>query len=237
MRILLIEDDIFWRTELIMLLEELAYDDLHICKELTTCKHFLDLNLPDLIIADVLIGDSPIFDILNKDDIRQIPILFMTVSEDEQFFRLSKKFPKSLYLIKPFHKISLKACIENLLLLKSDTVNPSNKQTSNQSIIVRGQYREKIAIPIENIVYVRSELAYCIIKTEKSQFALKYALEKLYVDFNPYFLRPHRSYIINKNFIQKVDIRKKIIKVVNTDIPIGRLYKTNVLDYVNSTKF
>ncbi|MBK8684426.1 MAG: hypothetical protein IPN26_05255 [Bacteroidetes bacterium] len=50
-------------------------------------------------------------------------------------------------------------------------------------------------------------------------------------------MRPHRSYIINKNFIQKVDIRKKIIKVVNTDIPIGRLYRTNVLDYVNSTKF
>jgi DNA-binding LytR/AlgR family response regulator len=50
-----------------------------------------------------------------------------------------------------------------------------------------------------------------------------------------YFMRIHRSYIVNLTKIQEVN-KNRVIMAANTDLPIGDIYKETFQTYLN-TKF
>jgi len=235
MKILLIEDDVFWRSEILMYLDELNYDDLHVCKNATNFMNYLSTNTPDIIIADIILGNDIIFDSLDQELIKNIPIIFITTSVDTQFYEMSKNYPISFYLIKPFHKISLKASIETLIQKTNLKSEQKNTQPIN-SITVRGQYQEKIELSIDKIVFIRSKLAYCMIKTLHAQYVLKYSLQKFEKEFEQFFLKSHRAYLTNKIYIQKIDFRKMCIHTIVGEVPISRSYKNSVMKYYNETQ-
>ena len=60
-------------------------------------------------------------------------------------------------------------------------------------------------------------------------------MKKMEESLPNYFMRIHRSYIINLTRIQEVN-KNRVVLDENTDIPIGDLYKDAFLTYLN-TKF
>ena len=226
--ILIIEDDAIWQSKLDEILFQFNYSNLHFCSELLEADLFLKKQTPDLIIADILIGKNYVFDILNNEKYAQIPILFMTASTDIELYNHSKLFPEAMYLVKPFHAISVKAAIDKLI---QNEQKPVDKK--QYGITVRGIYNEKIFLDVHNIVYVKSEWNYCVIKTPKNQFALKTNLIKLMHALGPQMIRIHRSYIINTTYIQKINLSQMTIKIENVILPIGRRNKPNVEEYLN----
>lgn len=230
--ILIIEDDAKWQRKLDKILVQFNYRNLHYCSDILEANLFLKKQTPALIIADIFIGKNYVFDILNNEKCAQIPILFITASTDIELYNMTKLFPTAMYLVKPFHPISVKAAIDKL-------IRPEKKPVENKEygITVRGIYNEKIFLDVHNIVYVKSESNYSIIKTPKNQFALKTNLIKLMLALGPQMIRIHRSYIINTTYIQKVNLSQMTIKLKieleNVILPIGRSNKSHVLEYLN----
>jgi len=153
MQILLIEDDILWQTKIEMLLSEMD-PTWSICTadSIDKANLHLESTIPDMIIADILIGSQTIFRLFDNEICIHIPTVFITISEDEIFYNHSKTFPDSHYLIKPFHKLSLQSAVEKTML------NHKRRLSRNaKGITVRGIHNEKIDLKVHEIVYIESK--------------------------------------------------------------------------------
>jgi two-component system response regulator LytT len=228
MDILLIEDDIFWQTKM----EKELYNIEPSWKttsvnNLDKAKEYLSNTIPDIIIADVLIGNETIFNLFDNETYKNIPVVFMTASEDEMLYDHSKEYTDSIYLVKPFHKICLKSAIENTMLIYKRRLSRNAK-----GISVRGIHNEKIELKVHEIVAVESVKNYCIIKTSKNQYALKVSLSKILEDMKPTLIQIHKTYLVNKEFITKLNLSKQTVQTSIGVLPIGRKYKENILNYM-----
>lgn len=232
MFLLIIEDDIFWYTKLEMMLYEIDASWTITCVEnLAKAKLYLEDTIPDIIIADILLGNQTVFSLFENEDYRQIPVIFMTASDDELFYNHSKDILDSFYLIKPFHKLSLKSAIDK-------TIAQSKRRLSRNAkgLSVRGARNEKIDLKVQDIVSIESEKNYCIIKTVKNQYAMRASLTQLLQELEPELLQIHKTYLVNKKHITKVSITKSEVWTEIGSLPIGRKYKSNVMEYLTENK-
>jgi DNA-binding LytR/AlgR family response regulator len=225
--ILIIEDDRKWKCKLDEILFQFNYSNLHFCSALEV-ELFLKKEIPELIIVDLKMGENHIFETLKKDNYNKIPILFVTATTNIELYNSTKLFSNTSYLVKPFHPISMKAAMDRLI---GNELIPIEKK--QYGITVRGIFNEKIFLDVNNIVSVKSEWNYCVIKTPKNQFALKTNLIKLMLALGEQMIRTHRSYIVNTKYIQKINLSKMTIKIENVILPIGRKNKANVEAYLN----
>lgn len=223
MKLLMIEDDPIWQSKIQQMLEELGYTDLEVYDSLIGAEQLIEASQPHLIISDVILGNSLIFDLFKNGAHTQLHFIFITTSESTSHYELSKKIPNSLYLVKPFHKISLAAAIDKL------SIN-INKALKIYGITVKGNQNERIYLPTEQIVYVKAELNYCIIKTKHNQFAIKKSLLTLINELGPQMLQIHRSVIVNKKQIDKIQLQNNEIITALGKLPVGRQYKQNVMN-------
>jgi response regulator of citrate/malate metabolism len=124
--ILIIEDDPTWQHKLNEILFQFNFSNLNFCSKIEEVDLFLKKQIPDLIIADILIIENYIFDILSNESFINIPILFVTASTDIELYNYTKIFSNTSYLVKPFHPISVKAAIDKLI---GDEKIPIEKKT------------------------------------------------------------------------------------------------------------
>lgn len=119
------------------------------------------------------------------------------------------------YLVKPFsYERFIKAV---------NRVREQISETNEESIFV---YADKTMhkLKVEEILYIKSELDYVSIVTEKEQLLFLDSLNNWEEKMQPYdFIRIHRSYIVNSKRIHKISPSK--VTVDTTDIPVGITYK------------
>lgn len=106
---------------------------------------------------------------------------------------------------------------------------------SSQTIeIEKGKLR--VRIPVQNIIFVKSEHVYSRIFFYNDQrilqrISLDKLLEQLPADK---FIRVHRSYLVNVDYVQKFNSTN--ILVGETVIPIGRTWRDKVLAVLHRLK-
>jgi hypothetical protein len=83
----------------------------------------------------------------------------------------------------------------------------------------------------EDILYVESEKKYCTVVTKQRKFVLRTALKTIAAQINgEHFVRVHRSYIVNSQHINSIDLQNLSILIGETKITIGRSYQAELLD-------
>ena len=84
----------------------------------------------------------------------------------------------------------------------------------------------------KDIIYVEALGDYVMLHAEQGDFKVHSTMKKM-VDRlkSPFFIRVHRSYIVRKERIEKIDI--DIIEVDKKLIPVGRSYKNNLFDAID----
>jgi DNA-binding LytR/AlgR family response regulator len=227
MKLLLIEDNPIWQTKLEMILVELNYCEIDLCENIEGAEKYLSHTIPDLIIADIVLGDELIFDLFKNDTHKHIPCLFVTSHEETELYQLSKEIPDSFFLIKPFHKLTVLSAIDKVLQHHKKLI-PLNQF----GVEVKGPYGEKIFLKPEQVVYSKSELNYCLIKTPKNQFLLKASLIHLKEKLGPDIIQIHKTYMVNKNYIKNIFLQKMKIETECGTLPIGRLFKAQIINFM-----
>lgn len=90
--------------------------------------------------------------------------------------------------------------------------------------------REHILIPISDITYIEALSRRIIIHTVDGNSIESYEqISSIYgriILENSFFIRPHKSYIVNRQYIDRYD--KSSITIGNISIPIGRSYRQNI---------
>lgn len=226
---IVIEDDISWQLKFEMILEEIGVTIKATCNTVDKAIDALKKEKPDFIIADILIGEQKVFDVFKSNkDFLNIPTVFATLSDVEADFNSAIEIKNHFYLVKPFHKLSLQSAIELVcrdVLTKYD--NPK------QSIIIKGNHNQKIEISLDKIIYIQQNQHYSKIVTPKQNFILKKSLTNLLKELNDNFLQIHRSYCVNKKYIQNFKPGLSALKIYNQELPIGFTFKEKVKDHLS----
>ncbi len=186
---------------------------------------FLDIEMPNLSGIDLV------------KTIENIPQFIFTTAYP-QYALDGFNLNATDYLVKPipFHRF-LKAVSRakdkhQLLLDSKVNLSPSGQHNlahSNNFIFVKSEY-ENIKIEVNEIKYIQGLKDYIkIYTTHSSKAILTLSSFKVILDKLPsQFLRVHRSYIVNINYIKALQKTKLVIDEIR--IPIGETFKKDVLN-------
>jgi DNA-binding LytR/AlgR family response regulator len=230
-KILVVEDEILIADNLCDTLEELGYEPMEPALNYTEALLQIKEELPNIAILDIQLGGAKTgIDLAQHiNDNFDFPFIFLTSNSDKQTIDNAKEVNPSSFLVKPFTKEELYSTIE--IVLSNFSKNTSNE---NDFMFVKkkGAFMK---VPFKEIIYIKSEHVYLdfILKDKKNQIvrgSLNEIIEKLPLNF----IRIHRSYIINLDFIQKIETSGVITN--NKILPISQKYKQELMKRMNFLK-
>ncbi len=90
-------------------------------------------------------------------------------------------------------------------------------------------------VPVEDVLYLQSELKYVNIVRKSSEIINIYKkLDEVEKNLSSVFLRIHKSYIVNSSFIKGVDkVNRTVVLKNNERLPISNSRYNSVIEYLN----
>ena len=139
------------------------------------------------------------------------------------------------YLLKPFGLQDFQRAA-NRLKERIAPANVSKPTPPDDTIFVKTEYRI-VKVKIADIRYVEamSEYLKLHVEGEAKPIITLLSMKKMEERLPDYFMRIHRSYIVNLNMIQEVN-KNRVIMDSETYLPIGDMYKETFQQYLD-TKF
>lgn len=226
--ILVVEDDPGIALEIEIIISELGYQFLGNPRSSVEAIKAIDLKKPDLIIMDIDLEDEmdgiTVAETINSIN---IPIIFITGIEDPSVFERAKNTFYNAYLIKPFHSLTLRSAIENAI---KNTQNSSNQTNEEKGILVKNGNRFQRLL-LEEILWIKVDGNYCYFFTVDKKYILKLSMKRVLalINMENKFVQVHRNHVIQKKMINNYNSKKEVTKINNVDIPVGRIYKDEVM--------
>ena len=123
------------------------------------------------------------------------------------------------YLLKPitFDRFQKSA-------LKAQERFPTNETSANSYFFVKSSGQQH-KINFDEILYIESIKDYVNIKTENQEYIVLDTLKSLENQLPENFARVHKSFILNLDKIEKIDVRNVFLNS-GKEIPIGETYKS-----------
>ena len=170
----------------------------------------LQINQPDILFLDIMLGDGTGFDILEIVSNLRSKIIFVTASDE--FAIKAFKFAAIDYILKPYSKEDLANAIEKakaqiqpkkeqLSILKQIVTKPNNLPTK-----LSLHTSEKIIIvKIQDIIRCKADNNYTTFYLKDKSKILVSKTLKYYADIlkEVEFLRVHQSHLVNKHHIKE----------------------------------
>ncbi|MCF6183208.1 MAG: LytTR family transcriptional regulator DNA-binding domain-containing protein [Bacteroidales bacterium] len=222
-KILIVEDEPIIASDVEMILEDLAYEVTGIEDNAIDAKTSIETNRPDLIFLDInLEGDED--GIMLAQDINEnyrIPFIFLTSNTDIQTINRVKRTKPKGFIVKPFSEKDFKPVIEIALFSSNNT--KEKIATQPDSFFVKTT-NGLVKINTNEIFYIQADDNYSAIITSSKKHLVSLTLKKVDEKLSQSnFIRVHRSFIININFINK--IKDGFVYIGKKEIPIGRSYQ------------
>lgn len=178
---------------------------------------FLDINLPDISGIDFI------------KTVKNPPAIIMTTAYPDYAVSSFELDTIVDYLVKPFSFDRFLKAINKV----KDRLEVSNKTTADESEVLFLNVDKTLhKIVLDELVYIESDRNYITVVTAKQKLSyidsLKNWNEKLP---NNQFIQTHKSYIINRKFVDKISGNE--IYVNSNRLPIGRTYKQELLRKLN----
>jgi len=219
-RILIVEDEPIIAADVEMTLEDLGYEVVGIKDNATDALETIKKAKPDLVLLDInLEGD--IDGVMLAQDINKsfnIPFIYLTSNADSLTINRVKRTQPAGFIIKPFSEKDLQSNIEIALFSKSQ----KKEDPKNEFFIRDGS--SLIKVNFDDLLFLKADDTYTRLVTIDKNFILSLNLKKVSEKLpTAYFIRIHRSYIINIRFIDR--IKEGRVYIDKHKLPIGRSYQ------------
>ena len=226
------------------------------CQSAIEARQFLEQNVVDAIFCDINMPDLNGMDFVKS---LTVPPLIVFTTAYAEYAVEGFKVNAVDYLLKPFGMqdfqraaLRLKERIE-AKAEKADTgafsspnteepkgvqrpLNAGGSPTQDDTIFLKTEYRI-VKVSISDIRYVEamSEYLKVYLENEPKPIVTLLSMKKMEEHLPDYFMRIHRSYIINLKKIQEVN-KNRVIMDSDTNLPVGDMYKEAFQSYLD-TKF
>lgn len=229
----ILEDDPFIAEKLEQIVEEAGHSvglNTSLPSEFIS---FARSKKPDLLMMDVNLGQD-MDGIETAQEIRSqqnTPIVFITSYFDDLTLARIRVIEPEGFVLKPFREIDVKININLVLHQTSKTEQTNSDSEQNPLFIKKGG--EMIKVEPSSILYLKGEDNYTeIYFADGSKHMVSSTLKLMQEQFGVYgFMRIHKSYVINLDRLDTVS--GSIVALGKETIPIGKVYKKNLLDALN----
>ena len=237
-RVLAIDDEPLALQQLTAYIQKIPFLSLEgQCQSAIEAKDILNRENIDAIFCDINMPDLNGMEFVKS--LASPPLIVFTTAYSEyavEGFQVNAVD----YLLKPFGLDDFKRAANRLQERLSApaalvAVTPADKD-DDDTIFVKTDYRV-VKVAISDIRYIEgmSEYLKLHLKSDPKPLITLLSMKKIEEFLPSYFMRIHRSYIINLKEIQEVN-KNRVIMDADTYLPIGDNYKEAFNDYLN-TKF
>ncbi len=179
---------------------------------------------PDLVLLDLhLQGPRDGLEIAAQIDQKQgPPYIFITANANLQVVQQATQTTTSGYITKPIKKADLFAAVQ--LALKA-------KLKPEEAYLLVKESNQTFRIKVDDILYIESNSNYIYIFTKTKKITTRNSLEWIETQLSKsWFLRIHRSFIVNLNAIESIN--PKSVFINNTEISISRANTSRLSEYI-----
>ncbi len=228
-KILVVEDEMLIGAKISMLLTNLGYEVTGILPRGEDALVHVEENKPDIIVLDInLKGEIDGIETAALLQRKNIPVIYLTANSDDATFNRAKLTRPTAFISKPFKQLDLQRAIELTIihLVEADpfAVKPIDVQEEQPFILVDRIFvrytGRMVKIMLMDILYMEADRNYSRIFTSQKEFmlsvTLKYIEDKLRI---PFFMRVHRSYLVNMMHINQV--LESDVMIGDKAIPLG----------------
>ncbi len=189
-------------------------------------KETVSLFVIDIQLADYK-GTNLARQLRSLPEYKYTPIIFETAVAGEELFAY-RDLKCYGFLIKPFTESEFRSVFSEALGLSEQMRNPSKTIQIEQKQFI-------LEYNINDIVYLEAFGKKIAIHTSSKSLGIKedmisgYTLAGIYALIDdPAFVQCHKSYIINRNYIAKIDKvnRQIILRGFKQTVPVGSKYQT-----------
>ncbi|TZF81729.1 response regulator transcription factor [Pedobacter sp. BS3] len=228
-RILIVEDESIIAEELRRMIIRLGYQVAGVAHRYQEAIALMEKHLPNLVLLDIGLNYSQNdgIDLASHiNHLYKIPFIYITANADMATVNRAKTTEPAAYITKPFNESAIYSNIE-VVLHKYFSGSPS------ETIMVK-QGTKKTVINYHQIVYLKADNMYTEIHTlDKKTYIVREFLKSFLTKLDkPFMVQVHRSYAINKAFMQSYTVDH--VFIADIKLPLGHLYKSNLDSPENS---
>lgn len=234
MNVLLVEDDLNIQKLFMSVIKELKEPmNLYTSESSTKALQIAAENEIDIFILDIQLSDYKgtrlAKQLREMEKYSYTPMIFATAlaGEELQAYRELKSFH---FLIKPFTKEEIQQVLIDVITYKKSMT----ESTKNLRIEQKGFILE---LDLDRILYFESfgkKIEIHVITVdmkEKIEVISGYSLKRFReMTEDDHFIQCHKSFIVNKKYIHKIDKANNMIQlnIWNREIPIGKKFMENL---------
>ena len=246
---IIIDDEPLARKRVVKLLEE--YPEFKLiaeCKNGSDALKAIKKYKPDLIFLDIQMPGIDGFEVVHESHYKPL-VIFITAYEN---YALKAFDVKALdYLLKPFDddrfEESLIRVKNRLKQLKSASLNDKlmnlvsefkddDKNEYRREFSFKDNGRE-FTIEISEVIYLESDGNYIKVHTKNDYQLFRTTMNTIENELDPEdFLRIHRSFIVNKHYIKKINYLNnneyEFILRTGKEISSGRSYRDEIVEFM-----
>lgn len=229
MNILIVEDEAIIAESLYQLLQLLEYSPYEPVESPEEAICILKNEPPDLVILDLTLKDGrsgiEVAAFIKQEKLN-IPFIVLTAHSDSQTISEAKKYKPAAYLVKPFMREALFAAIELALPVEEE------ESAEEQELFLKtGIKYEKL--DLQELVYLKANGKYTELHFTFGNRLIRMPLSTfLQNNQNVKFLRVHRAYAVNTDYIHSFTADE--ILVDHSKVPIGRFFAPAVNSYLRN---
>jgi DNA-binding LytR/AlgR family response regulator len=237
MKILLVEDDPLYASQLEMLIGRMGYTIVGPCDSAFDALDLFHREKPDLLLLDIhLAGDVDGIQLAQRaNQAHPTPTVFVTSMQDDHTFARAQKIQPAAFIIKPFDALQLQRTIE--LAVGKMAPGTAPDAFDRHDLVLADclfvKVRDKLEkVPLDDILYVEADDRHSILHTQSNhKFALRLPLSELETKLPvSRFARSHRSYLIHLRWIQSVDLQAMTIQVKEKQVPLSKGCREQILE-------
>ncbi len=196
---------------------------------------------PDLIFLDIQMPKLNGFELLELID--NPPLIIFTTAYDE-FAIKAFEVSATDYLLKPFSESRFNEAIKKVFKKFNTSSNSIPQQISIESIstqklnrVVVKKQNNIIILSLEDIIYFEAQDDYVMIYTTKGKFLKQKTMKYFESNLTNDFYRIHRKYILNINYLDKIELNEKstyqVILKNNLRLPVSKSGYDNLKIFLN----
>ncbi len=241
-KILVVEDEMLIGAKISMQLTNMGYEVTGILPRGEEAILHVEENKPDIILLDVnLKGQLDGIATAERLQHQNIPIIYLTANSDQTTFNRAKHTKPAAFISKPYKQLDLQRAVELTIsrMAENETgEQPGKEPGETQPFILSDRifvrHKEKmIKIMIGDILFMEADRNYSRIFTESREYLLSITLKVIEDKFSDkFFLRIHRSYIVNLRHVDEV--AESHVTIGQKIIPLSITLKEQLLQRIQT---
>ncbi len=233
-KILIVEDEMVIGANLSMQLTKMGFEVCGLLPKGEDVLPFIRNTRPDILLLDIQLKGK--LDGIETAQLVQaefnVPIIYLTSNTDKAHFGRAKTTRPRAFISKPYKNIDLQRAIELTVAAVSNEPRFNGDDAQHQFVLTDKVFVRKrdtlMAVAIKDIRYLEADRNYSKLFTLDRHYLLVGTLKSLEEKLPlQYFMRVHRSYIIN---ISKIDeVGHTHVSISGKIIPVSKEAKDKLL--------